>query len=176
MAYAMAKGRSPFIPWSEPGKWREANASLAKTLASHGHVLAGLTAAALRIKQGILNLEGLFSGICSQSCPVCDNNCCQRATIWYDFRDLLYLQLTDQKIPPTQTLTHDAPVCRYLAKAGCILARPVRPFICLWYVCADQKVLLDQMSPGQSQNLQHRLALLKQARKQIEASFFALLR
>lgn len=176
MAYIMAKGRSPHIPWSETGKWQEANTSLAKTLAGHGHALAGLKEAALGIKQGILNLESLFSGLCSQSCPVCANNCCQRATIWYDFRDLLYLQLTGQKAPPAQTLSHDASVCRYLAKAGCLLERPVRPFICVWYLCADQKDLLDRMSPGKSKGLQHRLTSLKLARKQMEASFFSLLR
>jgi hypothetical protein len=159
------------IPWQEPAKWEAANACLKATLKSKGKALSSLQITARWMQGIILSLDGFLTDLCAQTCPHCSDNCCRHATIWYDFRDLLYLHLGDLPSPPAQPQQP----CRYLLSNGCCLPRIQRPFICLWYLCPDQKAVLTQTGSPPLYWLQKQIGELQQARRQLEQDFMAVL-
>ncbi|MEJ2038714.1 MAG: hypothetical protein P8X55_07235 [Desulfosarcinaceae bacterium] len=162
------------IPWCRPGAWAEANGSLAFALERHEGALAGLKAIAHRMHSDILEMDALFTDLCARTCPDCRDNCCRRATAWYDFRDLLYLHLSGRQPPPAQTLSHPRGFCRYFAADGCRLPRHLRPFICLWYVCGQQKALLNGLDERRARGLPDQLARLQRNRRRLEEMFVEL--
>lgn len=78
--------------------------------------------------------------LCSATCPGCKDICCERATIWYDFKDLVYLYFGMGRLPEKQIKKIPGPVrpqCSNLTETGCRLPRRERPFVCTWYFCPD---------------------------------------
>ncbi len=83
-------------------------------------------------------LDPAMTAMCRTTCPDCRDNCCARATIWYDFKDLLFLYFSRRPLPDRQ-IERPAGICTQLTAGGCALKRMQRPFVCTWYLCGAQK-------------------------------------
>lgn len=106
--------------------------------------------------------------LCAGTCRYCPAPCCLTAHPWYDFADLLLLNLLDQPIPSRQILvTSDAP-CRYLGSCGCRRPRLQRPFVCTWYICPTQR---RRASTRLLEHLNAEIQALKMLRRLMEESF-----
>lgn len=95
-------------------------------------------------------------------CPDCRDVCCRHATVWYDIKDLLYIYCYSGELPEKQIYRRDDGSCCCLTESGCTLDRSLRPFICTWYICPDQKEEL-----GAGHELYHHLELLKGLRMKL---------
>ena len=159
------------IPWNRPYLWREANASLNQVISGNEHRLGESCALAAQIRAGLDAIFPLMDQLCQATCPGCTDICCQRAWVWFDYRDLLFLHLADLGIPPGQLLHRRGQTCRYSTLKGCRLARLQRPFVCTWYVCPDQARRLAGEPGGKKQVLEQALLRIKTLRRRMESVF-----
>ncbi len=116
--------------------------------------------------------------LCSATCGACKDICCMRATIWYDFKDLLYLyfafgELPEQQIHKLEGGAQSERHCCHFTPTGCKLSRLERPFVCTWYICPDQKSLLhsDVEKETVAVDIQNNLNEIKRLRKQMNTLF-----
>jgi hypothetical protein len=158
-------------PWSSPDVWQEVHNTLRYTIERHQDRVGDLKALARRIIRRIEGLDGLLEDICSKSCPSCQDSCCQRARVWFDFRDLLVMHLGGNDIMPGQIRGPRDSFCRYLSSNGCRLRRAQRPYVCTWYVCAMLKKQLMQRVPSDTLYLTNSLTAIKDARIDLENRF-----
>jgi hypothetical protein len=158
-------------PWSSQDTWREANNALGFAIKRHQNQMSELQTLARRITQRIESLDALLEDLCSEVCPVCRDSCCQRAWVWFDFKDLLVMHLGGDFRLPEQLRGPDDSSCRYLSRAGCMLQRVQRPYVCTWYLCATLKQDLMQRAPSDGTYLTNSLAAVKSARIELENQF-----
>lgn len=156
------------IPWQTPELWHTAHAVLSHSFSKKTEALLPALATAERIAGRIEILDKAMEGLCAQTCLSCTAICCRHATVWYDFKDVVFLHLTEAELPPGQAVTGSGPPCRYLSSAGCVLPRHRRPFICLWYLCPAQKSILGGGEPGEYDHLGKQLEALKHDRRILE--------
>jgi hypothetical protein len=134
----------PLPPWGSPAAWQAANRSLAWVVGRHRGRLAPAAAIAGEVSALLAELAPVMTALGSVTCGRCLSSCCERARVWFDFRDLLGLHLTGQPLPPHQLRPHLHAPCRYLGAAGCRLPRRLRPWVCIWYLCPLQTTVLDR--------------------------------
>jgi hypothetical protein len=123
-------------------RWHESNCALARLLAKHRRVLAQAVAAAADIRRGIDDLAPSMAALCRRTCRFCPEPCCIGNTVWFDFRDLLFLHLIEAPIPPCQAATDRGVACPFLDHHGCRLPLRIRPWMCIQYLCPAQRVIL----------------------------------
>jgi hypothetical protein len=128
--------------------WQECQLSLQKTLTASRSDLGEALALAARIAHRYELAGDLFEEITENTCAVCPYPCCLDARVWLDFKDLLLLHLNAQPPPPAQLRQEWRESCRYLTDQGCVLPRMARPWVCTWYVCRDQRRVLQREIPG----------------------------
>ncbi len=132
------------IPWQNRMEFQEAVGFLAVIDRQRGRQLDPVRDLAREILNSFDRLSAGMDSLCNLTCPGCRDNCCKRATIWYDFRDMLYLYFGPGKMPQRQLEKSPGPSgirCANLRTFGCVLPRARRPFVCTWYFCPDQKIL-----------------------------------
>lgn len=168
-----AASRIPVIAWAASEPWQQVNASFRHHLDLHASRIGRLHRLALAIARALAVLDPIMAALCAATCPACDNNCCLRATVWFDFRDLLFLHLAQATIAPGQPMTAPGQKCRYLGPAGCRLPRHRRPFVCTWYLCPDQKIILEA-DPEMKMAAEQQLEFIKRTRQALEFSFIRL--
>lgn len=159
------------LPWSTSSSWSEALYALKRLVVRHAKELgpARTLAEAVRI-----HLESVFpalDALCRVTCPECPSPCCLEASVYADFRDLLFLVVLDLSPPPGQLRDAADASCRYHTPRGCILPRMQRPWICTWYLCARQKALLRQWPETDRQRLFSTLDAIRGERRAMEAAF-----
>lgn len=158
------------IPYRNPRDWREAV-----------HVLESLAGRQQRrlihaadLARGIRDrLESVFpdlDSLCALSCPWCPDPCCLKAAVYADFRDLVFLALSRTPAPPLQMRERSGEPCRYHTARGCVLPRIRRPWICTWYLCAEQKALVRGFKKDY-RRLTERLEEIRTLRKLVEELF-----
>ncbi len=129
------------------------------------------------IAAGIAEADADLDRLCRLSCPSCVDICCVRATVWYDFRDLLFLFCLQQKLPSAQIATKKGKGCDHLRAAGCELPRVVRPFVCTWYICPAQcSTIRWNDCETISEDLIPMLKVIQHKRKELEKRFLGLFR
>ncbi|MFC1488266.1 hypothetical protein ACFL6B_00305 [Thermodesulfobacteriota bacterium] len=139
------------------------------------HLHRPALARAVGFAHGILDqLMPIFphlDNLCAVTCPWCPDPCCLVAKVWVDFKDLLFLHLTDQTVPPVQ-LTHNFDKrCYYLGSRGCTLPRVMRPWICTRYLCPSQMASL-RRRPGSGQEFfDQAFQTVKAGRNKMETEF-----
>lgn len=159
-------------PWKDPQSWNQiepffrfSNRNITQP--------ARLINLALDIMSTIDNVDEELQALCRQSCPQCLDRCCARATIWYDFRDLLFLYYVKGTLPRQQLSRDSNHCCIQLGAQGCLLPRSERPFICTWYMCPEQmKVVRDFQSCNASSNILKQLKDMQKKRHQLEQLFY----
>ena len=164
----------PTIPWNTPDLWQEANVCLSRSVAKNRHRLSESFRLATSLRDRFLSIFPLMDSLCSQTCPDCKDICCRHAWVWADFKDLLFLHLSDVPVPGRQLLNRREEHCRYASPLGCQLDRLQRPFVCTWYLCPAQTRMLQTMSTEQSR-LKAILQQIKAERRLMEEQFILIL-
>jgi hypothetical protein len=123
-------------------QWQASNCALSRLLAIHRRALGRAIAVAVEIRRGIDELTPLMAALCSRTCRFCPEPCCIGNTVWIDFRDLLFLHLLEEPIPPCQATSDSKEACPFLSHHGCRLPQRIRPWMCIQYVCPTQLAVL----------------------------------
>ncbi len=158
-------------PWPTPALWRAANQAVAESIDRCKGAMDAAMVLGQTIRRRIEALDNPMNALCASACHDCRDSCCSRAKVWFDFRDLIYLQLGAPAIPTDQLIASMDQTCRYLTNIGCALPRVQRPFVCTWYVCAAQKDHLRHWPRSGAQFLLNSLEALKAGRRQLENLF-----
>lgn len=156
------------VPWAGQESWAEMVGSIAATISDLGPEAATLKSLAKQIVYEYNALDEVMEGLCLRSCPGCLDVCCNRATVWYDLKDLLALYLSSGIFPARQIYRRADNSCCYLSPSGCCLARSERPFICTWYICPEQKMFLREQHDS---SLIRAIDRVKRARNQLGKSY-----
>jgi hypothetical protein len=155
--------------WVHGNEWKETTTSILDNLPLPLDRQKELLDIAGEITLLYQNVETDLERLCSISCSACEDICCQRATVWYDLKDLLYIHLCSGKFPDGQIFRHKDGACSHLRPVGCAVARNRRPFICTWYICSAQK---EKAGVAEGLNLDGLIAAIdriKELRKQLVA-------
>lgn len=160
----------PTVPWNTPGTWQEANDSLRRCLRHNRRRLDEPLDLANKLVAQLTSIFPLMDRLCGQTCPACTDICCQRAWVWADFRDLLFLHLAGIPAPDRQLLFRQGDHCRYSGPDGCRLDRIRRPFVCTWYLCPAQTKHL-RKEPVNMKLISDSLQQIKRCRQKMENSF-----
>lgn len=158
------------IPWNTPYLWCEANASLAHVLHRNHRAMVEASRLAHRLRMQMVAIFPLMDALCHTTCPTCRDACCRHACVWIDFRDLLFLHLTDLPVPESQLIGGRGEQCRFAGPRGCRLDRIRRPFICTWYLCPEQTRRL-RKDPAEMRWMAKCLQQMKDLRREMEISF-----
>ena len=129
-------------PWRNEQLWQAADSTLQYLINRYRHQLDHVQKIAKDINLLLASIDATLDRLGRETCAQCPTPCCRVADISYDFRDLLFIHMTDQSRPPWQPRRSAGEVCRYLGAAGCSIPRHERPWICTWYICAAQKKYL----------------------------------
>lgn len=150
-------------------QWHESNCALTRLLAIHRRDLGRAVAVALEIRRGIDELTPLMAALCSRTCRFCPEPCCIGNTVWIDFRDLLFLHLLQEPIPPCQAATDPGDACPFLTHHGCRLPPRIRPWMCIQYVCPTQRAVLKRTGREAATALLGKIKRIEKKRIRMEA-------
>ncbi len=159
------------IPWQNKQQWVELQFAIEQMCRRLGDERSVIMELVESIKATFLAVDNQLQTLCEKTCISCRDVCCMRATVWYETKDLLYMQLAGYSLQENQVRRENDGTCCFLGENGCSLPRDERPFICTWYICADQKAMLnDQGEAGRL--LVSRIEHIKQSRKLLEEKCF----
>jgi len=157
--------------WGSPEVWREANQTMNHLIHLHRPALERAKGFAYGILDQLMPIFSRLDDLCAVTCPWCPDPCCRVAKVWVDFKDLLFLHLTDQPIPPVQLMKNLDKRCYYLGSRGCTLPRVIRPWICTRYLCPSQMASL-RKRPGSAQEFfEPAFQAVKAGRNKMETEF-----
>lgn len=151
-------------PWSEYILWQQVQDFF--LISWNNGNLTEVERLAAMIEQNVAIADGILAELCGKTCISCCDICCARATIWYDFRDLLLFFALHKELPPSQIVKGGGAACPCLTSQGCMLPRIRRPFVCTWYLCTLQKQYCEQQY-----ELESILAEIKVMRTRLEDVF-----
>ena len=159
------------VPWSTEILWQEAQAALGHSLGRNGLRLAPARRHAEAIAHNLDRLADLFDQLAPVTCEICRDPCCRHAKVWLDYKDLLFLHLNRETLPPHQLRRRLHDPCRYLGRQGCGLPRRSRPWICTWYICPLQRQALEREIPGGWTRARALQSRVKSRRDAMEAAY-----
>lgn len=157
--------------WGAMDTWKTANRNLEYLIRRHGPNMNRAVVLARDIQVGLESIFLLLDDLCAVTCPWCPDPCCLTATVWIDFKDLLFLHLNGHEIPPAQLLANFKETCRYWGPRGCMLPRITRPWVCTWYLCPTQKANLRQKPKSVQDRFSRAVQVIKTGRKEMESEF-----
>lgn len=163
------------IPWQTAEDWNQVLLSFKAVENKGKDKLTALSGIAKKIQKNYEIISEPMESLCACTCVNCEDICCMRATVWFDFKDLLYIYFATGKLPESQikkiTLKNQIRTCGCLTQQGCILSRTERPFVCTWYLCPTQKEYLKQYYPERLLDFEQTLLNIKELRNKIEEEF-----
>ena len=159
------------IPWQSGSSWQAVNQSILYLAKRYEKEMAEVTAIAEAITDRLSALSPFMDKLCAATCPECEFPCCTIATLWFDFRDLLLLHFSGQKIPSAQILRISGKPCTCLGHKGCSLPRIARPWICTWYICPPQTAIIRSRDRQLISFFDSEFREIKQMRKMLEDTF-----
>lgn len=155
------------IPWQNREQWMELQLSIERICEGIGEDTQAITGLTENIRTSYSAVDAQLQELCEKTCSLCSDVCCMRATVWYEIRDLLYLQLAGKSFQENQVSRESDGRCCFLLDNGCSLPRDERPFICTWYICAAQKALLQEQGEA-GDLLISRIGEIQESRKNLE--------
>lgn len=162
------------IPWQRETIWEEVQLHFQLVGKVQHQSLSTVKTLAHEILSKINKVDKALSKLSRSTCGCCPDVCCNRATVWYDFRDLLFHHLEFGKIPQAQISRSNNGVCCYLGQRGCLLTRPHRPFICTWYLCPSQKESnIEWEEINNSERIGYQLEKIQEDRRMLEHQYIA---
>ena len=159
------------IPWAPPDQWQAVNRAIRFHCDRYPENFKSAVSLAQKTKRRLQTIFPVLDEMCADSCPWCPEPCCLKASVWFDFKDLLFLHFNEQPIPPAQPKANLNMPCRYLGSRGCRLPRMTRPWICTWYLCPTQKDRLRKEDAAAYDRLEREMKEIGTARKQMLAVF-----
>lgn len=132
-------------------EWKQVGESLRKRM--NGLGMHRFHKKALEIRAAIEWLDPIMERYCGETCPSCQDPCCNGRNVFYNRTDLITLLACGEPLPPGQTRKTADEACRYLRSSGCSLSRTRRPYVCVWFLCEPQMVLFQ----GESARLQRQI-------------------
>jgi hypothetical protein len=161
----------PGIPWASRKSWQAANQAIDYHCRLYPADLELSKILAQRIELCLNSVFKILDDLCKDSCPWCPEPCCLSASVWFDFKDLLFLHFNQKPIPPCQPKWDLKSPCCYLGSRGCRLPRIARPWICTWYLCPTQTAKLRKDYPAKRELLKQAFARIKADRILLEREF-----
>lgn len=119
-------------------------------------------------------LEPLMERYCESTCPACRDVCCQATEVYFNLADLLAMLAQGIDPPSGQTRRRTGEPCRYLTQAGCSLTRPVRPYVCVWFLCEAQMDLYREEPASTQRRFVATLEALRTNRLKLESHYESL--
>jgi len=163
----------PFWPcngvFPQTPRWHESNCALARLLAIHRRALGKARSVAVEIRRGINQLTPMMAALCNRTCRFCPEPCCIGNTVWIDFRDLLFLHLLEEPIPPCQATSDPQDACPFLSHHGCRLPPRIRPWMCIQYICPTQRAVLNRKGRPAAAALLGKIERIDMQRVRMEA-------
>jgi hypothetical protein len=163
------------IPWVSRHSWRAAHQAVAYHLRRYTSDLKPLNDRVQTLESWLKAVFPILDELCAASCPWCPEPCCLKASVWFDFKDLLFMHLNQLSIPPSQPKTHLKNPCFYLGSRGCRLPRINRPWICTWYLCPTQTAILRKDHPDERAALMQALSQIKSERNLLESEYIRII-
>jgi hypothetical protein len=157
--------------YGSPAAWCESNHAIGHVIHLHQTKLKRALGLAGSIRQSMEKLFPLMDELCLLTCRLCPNPCCLVATVWIDFRDLLFLHLSELPIPPAQLISNLNEDCRFYGHRGCRLPRLLRPWACTIYLCGTQVPNLRRKPQAIQKAYDRNIAAIKAQRFEMEAEF-----
>ncbi len=165
----------PVLPWSSHKQWLEANQAVDYLITRHAENIKKAENLAIDIKNLLESIFPLFDELCADTCQFCPDPCCNVATVWIDFKDLLFLHLSKQLIPPHQLIRNPEMPCCYLRNRGCRLPRISRPWTCSLYLCPAQTSRLRKKDITVQKFFNKTILNVKAKRNEMEDEFIRVL-
>ena len=163
------------IPWASRQSWRAAHQAVAYHLRHYPTDLKPLNDRAQALESCLKAVFPILDELCAGSCPWCPNPCCLKASVWFDFKDLLFLHLHPLSIPPRQPKANLKSPCCYHGPRGCRLPRINRPWICTWYLCPTQTAILKKGYPVEHESLKQAFSQIKSERNLLESEYIRII-
>ncbi|MEF8943103.1 MAG: hypothetical protein V5B78_09970 [Desulfohalobiaceae bacterium] len=158
--------------WLDPYVWREANLSLYLALQALSGANLERARHRARSMEALLEFSiPVMEELCEKTCPACPDPCCARAQARFHVAELLFLHLAEQPVPLAQTGPVDRAGCRYLGNQGCLLPHLSRPWICRWYLCPEQKRLVQHFPESGQRRFELALERIRKLRRDLMAGF-----
>ncbi len=159
------------IPWSTERLWWEIQEAFHLSLHHAADKISQARQHAKSIAHELDLLADWFEQLAGTTCRICEDPCCRHAKVWLDFRDLLFIHLHQEVLPPRQLRGNLREPCRYLGDQGCSLPQRSRPWICTWYICPSQRRKLERDAPWGSMQINAALLRVKAQREALEKAF-----
>lgn len=159
------------IPWAAPHEWQAVNRAIRFHCDRYMENFKPAVSLAQKTKRRLETIFPVLDQMCADSCPWCPEPCCLKASVWFDFKDLLFLQFNQQPIPRFQPKANLGMPCRYFGPSGCRLPRMTRPWICTWYICPTQTAKLRNGYHTKRKLLSRAMAQIKSERHLLETEF-----
>ncbi len=157
-------------PYSDDKSWNEVNSCINFLLDKYE--TEKLRENAVVIRDLLSSTFSFQDELCFNTCIKCLEPCCSIAQIWFDIKDLLFLNLLNIKVPESQPRTEKDSICKYYRPLkGCILNRLERPYICNYYLCNTQKKNLRKNNPIILKQTEETFFEIKQLRNLLEDDF-----
>ncbi|MGD8493782.1 MAG: hypothetical protein PVI38_03845 [Desulfobacterales bacterium] len=163
------------IPWASRQSWRAAHQAVAYHLRRYPSDLKPLNDRAQALESCLKAVFPILDKLCAASCPWCPEPCCLKASVWFDFKDLLFLHFGQLSIPPCQPKANLKNPCCYLGNKGCRLPRINRPWICTWYLCPTQTAIFRKDYPIESESLRQAYSQIKSERHLLEREYIRII-
>jgi len=163
------------MPWASPTSWQAVNQAIDYHLKRYRTNLEQLENLAREIRLCLNSIFPILDELCAHSCPWCPEPCCLKASVWFDFKDLLFLHFNKLSVLPAQPRADLNTTCRYLGPRGCRLARIARPWICSWYLCPTQTPKLRKGEPHKRDSIANAVAQIKSDRNLLESEFIRII-
>lgn len=169
-------------PWNLAEDWDQVYLTVDQMLKVKPDLCQSLFATASEITNAYERLDKPIQMICESTCINCRDICCIRASIWFDFKDLLYLYFGLSRFPEHQIhkkeIRSDSGLtekkifgCCHLTSKGCGLPRQKRPFVCTWYFCPPQVEILNDHANHLKQIVKPVIPIIKELRQKLEEDF-----
>ena len=163
------------IPWPSRKLWLAAHQAVDDHLQRYSADLKPLKRRAKALKSCLTDIFPIMDDLCAHSCPWCSDPCCLKASVWFDFKDLLFMQFNQLTIPPCQPKANLKSPCCYLGSKGCRLPRLNRPWICTWYLCPTQTAILRKDLLAEHESLKQAFVQIKSERNRLESEYIRII-
>jgi hypothetical protein len=163
------------MPWASRNSWRVANQAIDYHLQRYRTDMIQPKMRAQALKLGLNVVFTDMNDLCAHSCPWCPEPCCLIASVWFDFKDLLFLHFNRLSIPACQPKANLESTCRYLGSKGCRLPRINRPWICTWYLCPTQTARLSKAPQRKHKLLDQAVGRIKSERNWLESEYIRII-
>ena len=158
-------------PWGTVSKWEKVNQGLNYLIKKHKKKLSLVFDLAREIEKELELIFPVQDKLCLLTCSNCPDPCCLNATVWFDFKDLLFIHLTGFFVPHHQLIEKRGDQCTYHSPKGCRLHRLARPWTCTLYFCPSQNNNFKLRNNDAIIDYENSIGFLKTARIKLENDF-----